>query len=134
MQRTLQILHDWETPLIVLFWYYVLAAIATCLISTRCSRRRATNPSRYRMIFAAAVALVFTPSVITDFWLFMLSRTRDCRIPFLTAPHIHVSSPSHRRVGLLRPPYGPRLLPIVCALTVARKASPREDANRLTNR
>jgi hypothetical protein len=87
MQRTLEILRNWETPLIVLFWYYVIAAIVTCLISTRCSQRRTTNPSRYRMIFAAALALVFTPSVITDFWLFMVPGPAIAGFLFLL-PHI----------------------------------------------
>ena len=87
MQRTFQILRDWETPLIILFWYYVLAAIATCLVSTRCSRRGITNPSRYRIIFAVALALVFTPSVITDFWLFMVPGPAIAGFLFLL-PHI----------------------------------------------
>ncbi len=87
MQRTFQILRDWETSLIVLFWYYVLAAIVTCLISTRCSQRRLTNPSRYRVIFAAALAIVFTPSVITDFWLFMVPGPAIVGFLFLL-PHV----------------------------------------------
>jgi hypothetical protein len=72
MQRASEILRQWETPLILLFWYYVLGAIVTCVVYTRCRERRAANPPRYRMLFASALALVFTPSVITDFFLFMI--------------------------------------------------------------
>ena len=37
-----------------------------------CSKCRAGNPRRYRFFFALVIALVFTPSLLGDFFLFVL--------------------------------------------------------------
>jgi hypothetical protein len=73
MQRTLEILREWKIPLLILLAYYIVAALVIYFIHRRwCSKHRASNPRRYRFIFAAVLALVFTPSVVSDFFLFML--------------------------------------------------------------
>lgn len=73
MQQTLEILRRWGVPLAILFAYYVVAASIIWFVHRRwCSRRQAANPRRYRLIFALVLALVFTPSVISDFFLFMI--------------------------------------------------------------
>jgi hypothetical protein len=73
MQRTIEILRQWEMPLAILLAYYVFAASVIWFVHRRwCSTRRAANPRRYRFIFAVILAIVFTPSVISDFWLFMV--------------------------------------------------------------
>jgi hypothetical protein len=73
MQRTIEILREWEVPLAILFAYYVCAASVIWFVHRRwCSKRRAANPRLYRLIFALVLAVVFTPSVISDFWLFMI--------------------------------------------------------------
>src|SRR6266403_1306324 len=73
MQRTIEILRQWEMPLAILFAYYVLAASFIWFVHRRwCSKRRAANPRRYRFIFALVLAVVFAPNVISDFWLFTI--------------------------------------------------------------
>jgi hypothetical protein len=73
MQRIIEILRQWEMPLAILFAYYVLAASFIWFVHRRwCSKRRAANPRRYRFIFALVLAVVFAPSVISDFWLFTI--------------------------------------------------------------
>ena len=73
MQRTLEILRQWEIPLAILIAYYIVAALIVRFVYRRWySRQRAASPRRYRLIFAIVLALVFTPSVISDFFLFMI--------------------------------------------------------------
>jgi hypothetical protein len=84
MQRTFEIFREWEIPLAVLFAYYLVAALVIWLVHTRwCGKRRASNPRRYRVIFALTLAIVFTPSVISDFWLFMIPGPAVLELLFL---------------------------------------------------
>src|SRR5947207_10482096 len=84
MHRTLEIVREWELPLTILFVYYVVAALVIWFVHTRwCSKRRTSNPRRYRVIFALILAIVFTPSVISDFWLFMIPGPAILELLFL---------------------------------------------------
>ena len=84
MQRTLEIVREWELPLTILFVYYVVAALVILFVHRRwCSKRRTSNPRRYPLNFALILAIVFTPSVISDFWLFMIPGLAILELLFL---------------------------------------------------
>jgi hypothetical protein len=62
---------DWRVAFILLTAYWALAASIVWLVHRYwCSKRRAGNPSRYRFWLALVIAIIFTPSLISDFWLF----------------------------------------------------------------
>jgi|SRR6266480_4727298 len=62
---------DWRMALIFLAVYWGLAASIIWFVHRRwCSKRRAENPPRYRFWLALVIAIIFTPSLISDFWLF----------------------------------------------------------------
>ena len=115
MQRTIEILRQWEIPLAILFTYYVLAASFTWFVHRRwCSKRRAANPRRYRFIFAVVLAIVFTPSVISDFWLFMAPGPAVLELLLLLTGFL-----SHPRFTLSHPWATLYVLMIVCLLPLA---------------
>ena len=71
MQRLLEALDQWKIPLVVLVAYWLVAALVVGFVQRRwCSKRRADNPARYRFWFALVIAIIFTPSLVGDFWLF----------------------------------------------------------------
>jgi len=62
---------DWRIAFILLCVYWTLAASIIWFIHRRCcSKRRADSPRRYSFWFAFVIAIIFTPSLISDFWLF----------------------------------------------------------------
>ncbi len=71
MQRMLEALDQWKIPLVVLIAYWLVAALVIWFVQRRwCGKRRADNPPRYRFWFPVAIAIIFTPSLVGDFWLF----------------------------------------------------------------
>jgi hypothetical protein len=70
MRRVLEILD----PFAILFGYWVVAALVVWFLHRQwgCSPRRADNPRRYSFCFALVIAIVFTPSLVGDFWLWVL--------------------------------------------------------------
>lgn len=73
MQRTLETLDQWKIPFAVLVAYWILAALILRFVYRRwCSKRRAADPRRFRFWFALSIAIIFTPSLVGDFWLFAL--------------------------------------------------------------
>jgi hypothetical protein len=72
VQRTLQLLRDWQTPLLVMCVYYGVAGFCMRSAWREWRPAGAALQRRHRICFAAVLAIVFTPSVISDFWLFMV--------------------------------------------------------------
>ena len=71
IQRTLEALDQWKIPFVVLLAYWVIAGLIVRFVHRRwCSKRRADNPRRYSFWFAFVIAIIFTPSLVGDFWLF----------------------------------------------------------------
>jgi hypothetical protein len=71
MQRTLESLDQWKIPFAILVAYWIIAALILRFVYRRwCSKRRAQNPKRFRFWLALFVAIIFTPSLVGDFWLF----------------------------------------------------------------
>jgi hypothetical protein len=62
---------DWRIAFLLLgTWWAIAAAVIWLVQRLWCSKHRAENPRRYRFWFAMAVAVIFTPSLVSDFWLF----------------------------------------------------------------
>ncbi len=62
---------DWRIAFILLVAYWAFVASIIWFVYRRwCSKRRAGNLSRYRFWLALVIAIMFTPSLISDFWLF----------------------------------------------------------------
>lgn len=62
---------DWRIAFLLLGAWWVIAALTIWLVQRLwCSKQRAKNPRRYRFWFAITIAIIFTPSLISDFWLF----------------------------------------------------------------
>jgi hypothetical protein len=71
MQRTLESLDQWKMPFAILVAYWIIAALVLWFVYRRwCSKRRAANPTRFRLWLALFIAIIFTPSLVGDFWLF----------------------------------------------------------------
>ncbi len=71
MQRFLESLEQWQGPFLILAAYWIIAALVLRFIYRRwCSKRRPQNPKRFRFWFALSLAIIFTPSLVGDFWLF----------------------------------------------------------------
>lgn len=52
--------------------YYVITVSVAVFVWRKCRLSRFLSRRKSRLILAAAFALLFTPSVISDFWLFMI--------------------------------------------------------------
>lgn len=71
MQRTFETLDQWKFPFAVLVAYWIVAALILWFVYRRwCSKRRAANPERFRCWLSLSIAVIFTPSLVGDFWLF----------------------------------------------------------------
>ncbi len=132
MQRTLDILREWQIPLAILFGYYLVAAAVIWFVHRKwCSKRRAANPRRYRWFFALVLALVFTPSVISDFFLFMIPG--PAFLGFLVlVPGMLVQLFSDLRVfvAILVTTFVYHLLPLLLSFSVAYAVLRHRDRHR----
>jgi len=72
MQRALEIVREWQIPLAILCVYYVIAGLVIRYACRAWTRRNPHAPRRHRIWFAIVLSLIFTPSVISDFFLFMI--------------------------------------------------------------
>ncbi len=71
MQRILESLDQWKIPFAILVSYWIIAALVLWFVYRRwCSKRRAANPMRFRFWLALFISIIFTPSLVGDFWLF----------------------------------------------------------------
>lgn len=62
---------DWRIAFLLLgVWWAIAAAVIWLVQRLWCSKHRAEDPRRYRFWFAITIAIIFTPSLISDFWLF----------------------------------------------------------------
>ena len=57
---------------VCLLVYYIVATAITVFVWRRFRISRSLHSPKPRLILAAVLAAVFTPSVISDFWLFMI--------------------------------------------------------------
>jgi hypothetical protein len=115
MQRVIEILRQWEIPLAILLGYYIVAALVIEFMHHRYWRHyRPANPRRYRFRLALILAIVFTPSVISDFWLFMVPGPAVLELLLLLTGFL-----SHPWFTLSHPLATLYVLMIVCLLPLA---------------
>ena len=98
----------------------VIAVGAWSLRGTRVRQLRSAAPQRHRILVAAYLALVFTPSVITDFFLFMIPGPALLGFLFLIpGTLVHMFSDSAIVVSFLYATSLYHLLPLLGGFAVA---------------
>ncbi len=68
-----EIWEQWQGPFTLLLAYWLTAALVLRFVNLRwCSKRRSLNPRRYRFFLALTISVVFTPSLIGDFFVVLM--------------------------------------------------------------